>query len=289
METRYIAERARYLRLASLSVSEGLRFGGFRSAFRGQGMEFDSVREYQRGDDIRSIDRNVTARTGTPHVKLYREERELTVFLVVDLSLSMSCPEASGSKRQTALDVAGLLAFACEHDASPLGSVVFDAKTGRVFRPRTGADHVLSVLASLENHQTTEGGSALSAALSGACRILRNKSLVVVISDFRATDYDKPLGLLARRHDVIACRIVSPFDGLLPSAGVLPFRDSESNLIVELPTSSSSFRAEWTRSQEERLSRWEQTCKRRGAFPLVLSTSGDPLRSLCAFFSGVRR
>lgn len=288
MNTASIAEKARYLKLSALTLSEGMRTGAFRSCFRGSGMEFDGVREYEAGDDIRSIDWNVTARTGNPFIKLYREERELTVFLVVDDSLSMTTGTASVSRKQMALETCALLAFAAEYNSSPIGSVVFDGIVGRVFKPRTGHDHLLSLLRDIEQRKRLVRGSALSAAIAGASQVLRTRSLVVIISDFRSAGYEKSLGILSRRHDVLAIRLTAPTDGKLPQAGYLSFRDPESGHHEEYPTNSSSFRSYWEREARESITRWEHQCVRLGASPLLISVEDDPGAVLTRFFSGRR-
>ena len=288
MNTFSIAERAKYLRLAALTVSEGMRTGGFRSCFRGQGIEFDSVREYERGDDIRSIDWNVTARSGRPFVKLYREERELTVFLVVDDSLSMNSGSSPVSRREKALEAAALLAFAAEQNASPVGSAVFDGDIGKSFAPRSGKDQVLAILTDLEKRKRGRAGSALGGALAGTSRMLRGRALVAILSDFRTTGYEKSLGALARRHDVLAVRIVSPVDSSLPSAGYVPFFDPESGERVSFATGSPAFRAHWERESSESIRRWEHLCARRGVSSLVMSTGDDACAVLSRFFSGRR-
>jgi uncharacterized protein (DUF58 family) len=286
MNTSYIADRARYLKLAAISISEGMRTGGFRSCFRGQGIEFDGVREYERGDDIRSIDWNVTARSGKAFVKMYREERELTVFLVVDDSLSMTTGPGSVSRREKALEAAALIAFAAEQNASPVGMVMFDGVSGKVFKPRSGRDQVLSILTSLDRRERPIAGSVLGSALAGASRVLRSRSLVVIISDFRTTGYEKALGILSRRHDVLAVRIISPADNELPKAGYVPFVDPESGIRASFPTGSAAFREHWARENRESVSRWEHVCVRRGVSSLLLSTEDDAVRELSRFISG---
>ncbi len=280
-----IAERARGLRLTSVKVSEGMRTGSFRSCFRGHGIEFDGVREYERGDDVRSIDRNVTARSARPFVRLYREERELTVFLVVDDSRSMRAGIGGASRRDRALEAAALLAFAAERNASPVGSVVFDSAPGKSFPPRSGRDRVLAILSDLEHRESRGGGTALAGALAGASRVLRNRALVIVLSDFRSTGYETALGILSRKHDVVACRIVSPADLVLPDVGYASFRDPETGERESFPTASPSFRTRWEREGREAVHHWERACLRRGAAPLVLSTEDDAGAVLVRFFS----
>jgi uncharacterized protein (DUF58 family) len=284
----YIASRARALKLAALTVSEGMQSGSFRSRFRGQGMDFDGVREYERGDDVRSIDRNVTARSGKPFVKLYREERDLTVFLVVDLSLSMEAGPGSVTRREKALEIAALVAFAAEYCSSPVGAVAFDGATGAAFRPRQGRDSVLSILSSLDARKAAGPGTALGSAIAGASRVLRSRSLVVVVSDFRVTGYEKALGILARRHDTLAVRIVSPVDAILPDAGFVPFVDPETGLRASFATGQAAFRDRWEREAEESVERWRHVCVRRGVSTLVVSTEDDAAKSLSLFFSSYR-
>lgn len=280
-----IAERSRHLKLAADRLSEGMRSGSFRSAFRGQGMEFDGVREYERGDDVRSIDRNVTARSGKPFVRIYREEREFTVFLVVDDSVSMRDGAKAHHKRDKALEAAALLAFAAVRIACPVGSVVFDSGLGKSFPPRAGMSHALALLSDIEGRSSRHGGTALTGALAGAARTLRGRALVFVISDFRCAGYESALAVLARKHDVAALRIVTPLDAALPEAGFVPFRDSESGLLVSLPTSSPAFRARWERDGRESIELWGKVCLRRGARPFTLNTGVDTAVELGRFFS----
>ncbi len=284
MQTHGIAERARYLKLAAFTLSEGLRSGTFRSAFRGQGLEFDGVREYERGDDIRSIDWNVTARNAKPFVKLYHEERELTVFLVIDTSLSLDVGAQSATVRDRVLETAALLSFAAGHASCPLGAVLFDGELSRVFKPRSGQDQIMSILGALEHHISIVRGSALSAALAGTGRLLRSRALVCVISDFRIDGYEDALGLIARKHDVLAVRINTPLDAALPAAGFLSFLDPESGERLACPTSSVAFQKAWEQENRESVSRWEHVCLRRGVHPFRMETTEDPAAALQRFF-----
>jgi len=144
---------------------------------------------------------------------------------------------------------------------------------------------VLSILKTLEHAEKPSPGSVLGNAISGASRLLRSRSLVIVISDFRAAGYEKPLGILARRHDVLAVRITSPIDFELPRAGYIPFRDPETGCSASFPTSSTAFRICWEQEARESVSRWETLCLRRGVSPLILSATEDPVRAFSAFFS----
>jgi uncharacterized protein (DUF58 family) len=197
----------------------------------------------------------------------------------------MDTAPGSVSKREKALEAAALIAFASEMNASPVGLVMFDGSSGKVLKPRAGRDQILTILASLDHGNRPCAGSALGGALAGAARVLRSRSLVVVISDFRTTGYEKSLGILSRRHDVLAVRIVSPSDSELPDAGYIQFVDPETGVRASFPTGSASFREHWEREHRESVARWEHVCSRRGVSSLVLSSADDAVRELSRFFS----
>jgi len=280
-----IAERARYLKLSALALSCGLRSGSFRSVFRGQGVEFDSVREYERGDDIRCIDWNVTARIGKPYVKLYREEREINVLLIVDLSLSTAVSWQGDSVRSRIAETAALCAFAALHLNSPVGAVLFGGSCGRLWKPRTGQEQVLSILGAIERYDSRQRGTVLAGALAGAGTLLRRRSLVCIISDFRVAGYEQNLSLCANSHDVIAIRINTPLDYQLPAAGYLAFRDPETRHSLRCHTSNPAFRQAWEQEQLDSVKRWEQICFRRGVHPVQMSTQDDPASVLQSFLA----
>lgn len=286
-----LIRRAAGLRITARQMAEGLRSGSFRSLQRGQGIEFSGVREYFRGDDIRAIDWNVTARMGKPFVKMFEEERELVVFLVVDRSLSMQTPSSGGSRLYTASEASALMTFACEYTHSSVGAVLFDGEITFSCAPRSGTEQTMLIVSRLdEEPQRQQKGSVLGGALTGAARLLKKRSLVFIFSDFRTTGWEQPLTVLAGRHDVVAVRITAPADEELPDIGFIPFEDPETGEHVFLPTSSLSFRRAWKDDHLSRLYRWRDICLHRGAVPLMLSTVEDPGRALVRFFeSGERR
>lgn len=278
------------LHLSALSIAEGMHTGNFRSSFRGQGVEFTGVRDYLRGDDIRTIDWNVTARLGKPFVKVFEEDRELIVFLVVDQSLSMETGFAKRTRLQTAHEAAALLAFASEYNASPLGAVFFDGEIGFSSVPRLGRNQVLLLLNKLESVTSERAtGSVLGSALKGAFKLLKNRSLVIILSDFRTSGYEQQLARLGAKHDVVAVRITDPSDSELPSAGDLSFVDRETGAVRRLPTSNSRFKREWKQLSRERVDRFQTTCIKRGVSPLVLSTEDDVVAVFERFFSSRER
>ena len=287
MKTEYFAERSKQLQLAALSLAQGMQIGSFRSHFRGRGIEFDALREYEQGDDIRSIDWNLMARSGKTFVKLYREERDLRLFLIVDISASMRAGCAVDSPQEKTMEAAALITFAAEHLNSSLGILLFDGKIARILQPQRGKHASLSILHALERTMSSGSltrGTALGPALEAAAKLLRQRALIIILSDFKVENFEKELGLLSRRHDVAAIRITAPTDEQLPAAGVMRFSDPETGLERLLPTDSREFTQERIRSATESLQQWKRTCIRSNAYPLVLPYNGDTIKILNQFF-----
>jgi uncharacterized protein (DUF58 family) len=297
------------LPLIAPSLAEELLAGDFKSIFRGQGIEFDEVRRYERGDDVRSIDWNASARFGFPFVKMYREERELTVLILLDTSASMFAGGFGGqmepgvSRRpvryEQGLLAAALIAISAEQTGQRLGALFFDRGISRAFPPRKGRRHTMAIISGGLRFQergpagtgsagNNAGGSAegsrLGAALTGAGRLLKRRSLVVVISDFLCLNWERELEDLARRHDLIALRITDPLDEELPDLGLVPAEDPETGIRFHAPTALPSFRSAWARWHEDRAQVWENICRRAGAASLELSTADDAPQRLVQFF-----
>lgn len=281
-----LSSRASLLRLYSRTIADGLKFGTYRSNSRGQGIEFSGVREYLRGDDVRAIDWNVTARMGKAFVKQFEEERDLVVFFVVDRSLSMTTGFSKRSRLTAASEAAALLMFAAERIDSPMGAVLFGSDIEFSCKPVSGKNQAMLLLSHLdEPPENMAAGSVLSNALRGTAKILKKKSLVFILSDFRTTGYEPELARLALRHDVVAIRITDSSDLELPEMGYVPFYDTESGIQRRLPTSTTSFRRVWRDEEIARRKRWETTCLRRGAVPLILSVDEDPITVLSRYFN----
>jgi uncharacterized protein (DUF58 family) len=285
-----LSVRASALRLTARNLAESMKNGGFRSSYRGQGIEFDGVREYLRGDDVRSIDWNVTARMGKPFVKMFEEEHELQIFLIIDDSFSMDIGSKGRSRIQSAHEAGALITLASFFNDSPIGAVFFDGQIGFSCRPQRGQERMLLLLSKFDTvNEHRIKGSVLQNAVKGACRILRNRSLVVVISDFRNAGWEKPFTQLCLRNDVVAVRVTDPVDSELPESGSIPFVDPETSVRQVIPTNSSDFRDAWRTDHEKRIELWKKNCLRRGAVPLILSTDADPAAVLTNFFGSRER
>jgi uncharacterized protein (DUF58 family) len=263
--------------------------GGFRSVFRGNGIEFEEVRRYEQGDDIRFIDRNVSARFGTPYVKLYREERELTVFTVLDCSASMfSGGKGDVNRFEQALLAAALIGFSAERAGQRFGALFFDNEVRQLFKPGKGRAHLMAVVSAALSVRPEGRGSALSSAIRGAGSLLKRRSLVTLISDFRCPDWEGELRGLAGKHDFIAVRISDPFDYEFPGFGFLTVEDPESGKTIQAATGFSSFRRAWREWNEGQSAAWADACRRLGLARLELSTTDDAPSVLKFFFQGRR-
>jgi uncharacterized protein (DUF58 family) len=309
METSELLRNITTLPIISGGLAEEMLAGNFRSVFKGQGMEFDEARRYEPGDDIRSIDWNASARFGTPFVKMYREERELTILILMDISPSMhsSGAHASGSHENSAhasgaysavranispyeqgLISAALIAFSAEHTGQQLGAFFFDNNIEKVFPPHKGRRHIMALIMAALRYQNKipprkdKYGSNIAAALAGAQRLLKKRSLVVVISDFFSVNWENEMANLCRKHDVIALRVVEPPN--LPWKGLITLEDPETGVRLEAPVGMESFKESWLQWHKERYSLWENLCRRAGASFLELTTEEDAPSSLLKFF-----
>jgi uncharacterized protein (DUF58 family) len=229
-------------------VNESLA-GEYHSVFKGRGMEFDEVREYQHGDDIRTIDWNVTSRTGHPFVKRYVEERELTVMLLVDASASGSFGSFEKTKAEVAAEISALLAFSAIKNNDRVGAILFTDTVEKFIPPRRGSTHVLRVIRELLYYRPQRGGTRIEKALEHLNLVVHKRAVVFLISDLLDHGFEQSLKVANRRHDVVVIQIVDPRERDLPDVGILEFRDSESGEVVRIDTSlekvRTAFREHW--------------------------------------------
>jgi uncharacterized protein (DUF58 family) len=216
--------------------------GRYHSVFKGRGMEFVEVREYFPGDDIRTIDWNVTARTGVPHVKTFVEERELTVLLMVDLSKSMKFGTQQRLKSEVAAELSALLAFSAIKNNDRIGLLVFSDDVELLIPPRKGRNHALRIVREVLAYESSGTRTNIGVAVETAIKLLKRRSVVFLISDFWADDLRRPLALLNRKHDLIAFLMRDPRELSLPFCGIVPFQDAETGSVNWVDTSDIAFR-----------------------------------------------
>lgn len=289
MNTSRLAKKASQLRLAAIFLAENMRNGSFKSLYRGQGIEFSDVRDYLAGDNVRAIDWNVTARMGRAFIKQYAEDRELSVFLILDCSSSMEIAFHGVSPLSQATEAAALLLLASEQNSGAVGAVFFDGKIQFSCEPKSGRENSMMILSKLDKipaipKEEKVNGSLLSNAILGAAKLLKKRSLVFILSDFRSAKWEKPFAQLAQKNDVVALRITSPADTELPDLGTVSFTDPETGKKGLFPTLSKRFKHEWREANMRRTEQWKDFCLKHGASPVILSTADDALLVLSRFF-----
>ena len=262
-------------------------FGGrYHSAFKGRGMTFAEVRPYAPGDDVRAIDWNVSARTGETFVKVYEEEREQTVLLVVDASASADAGSVGRFKRDVAAEVCALLAFSASRGGDKTGLVLFAGEVERFVPPGRSRTHALRLVRDLYAHAPATPGTDLAGALGYARRVLRRRAVVVVVSDFAATGYEAALGVLAARHDVVAVVLTDPRDAALPAAlGLVALRDAETGETVWLDARQGEARRAFAANATRRLDATRAALRRTGVDAVEVATDADPVVPLGRFFA----
>ena len=233
-------------------VNESLA-GGYHSVFKGRGMEFSEVREYQFGDDVRTIDWNVTSRMGHPYVKKYVEERELTVVLVVDLSGSNRFGSAAQFKAEMMAEICALLAFSATRNNDRVGLILFTDRVEKFVPPRKGRPHVLRVVREILYHQPEGTGTDLTGALEYLGHVVRRRAVVFLVSDFLAEGYERALRIANRTHDLVALAIEDPLEREIPAVGFLALEDAETGRVRVVDTSSARLRRRFREAAEQRV------------------------------------
>ncbi|MGI8906612.1 MAG: DUF58 domain-containing protein [Candidatus Sumerlaeaceae bacterium] len=229
--------RVRQIEIVTNRLVDEVMAGSYHSTFKGRGMEFDEVREYAAGDDVRSIDWNVTARAGAPYIKRYVEERELTVMLMVDLSASTDFGSGESTKGELAAEICSLLAFSAIKNNDRVGLMIFTDRVEKFIPPKKGKNHVLRVIREVLAYQPEHRGTDIPAAIEHLMRLLKRKSVVFLLSDLiGAEELRRPLSVLNRTHDLIAIKIRDPREAELPAMGFAPFEDPETGEIVFVDT-----------------------------------------------------
>jgi uncharacterized protein (DUF58 family) len=281
------AELARQVRLLEIRTRHAVTevfAGEYSSAFKGRGIEFAEVREYQPGDDVRTIDWNVTARTGKPFVKRFTEERELTVILAVDLSASGDFGTQEHSTRTLAVEAAAVLGFAAARKGDRVGLLIFTDRVELYIPPKKGARHALRLIRELLAFEPTHPGTDLRAAADHIARVVRRRSVVFVVSDFLIENPGDGLSVIAPRHDVIAVRVGDPRDRELVSAGVLEVRDPESGGRRLIDSSSRRVREAYRQAMEDHDEAVAAILRRSGVDDVELSTDRPYVHDLVELF-----
>lgn len=289
MIPREILKQVRRIEITTRGLVNEVFSGEYHSVFKGRGMSFAEVREYAYGDDIRGIDWNVTARTGTPHVKVFEEERELTVMLVVDASASAGFGTRDRMKAELAAELCGVLAFSAIKNNDKVGLILFTDRIERFVPPRKGRRHALRVLRELLYHPTEGTGTDLAEALEYLARVIRRRAVVFLASDFLASGYEKVLSVAARRHDLVAVRVGDLREAEVPPMGFVEFEDPETGSRAVVDTSARAFQERYGRLRAEAREQVDELFRRVGIDAIDVTTGVPYERSLRQFFEARAR
>jgi uncharacterized protein (DUF58 family) len=290
--TKAILSGMRHLELRTRRMVNDSLGGAYHSVFKGRGMDFDEVREYSPGDEVRTIDWNVTARAGRTFVKKYTEERELTIFLVVDISASGNFGSVALSKRDLAAELACVLAFSAIRNSDKVGMLLYTDRIERHLPPKKGRHHVLRAVRDILFHEPEGRGTDSLKALDVVNRVLHRRAIVFLISDFESAgdpqlaraELRRAVRLTNRRHDLIAVHIEDPREKELPDAGILALEDAESGEIVEIDTSNPALRERFKAASLERSRQLARDLRAEGVDTLQLRTDMPYLPALRRFF-----
>lgn len=285
MTTEELLRRVRRIEIKTRALTDNVLTGAYHSAFKGRGMAFAEVREYQVGDDVRDIDWNVTARTGRPHVKVYEEERELSVMLLFDVSASGIFGTQERSVQELAAEIGATLAFSALRTGDRVGALLFSDRVEKFIPPQKSSRHILRILHELLTYRPTSRRTNVGAALEYLLHVLPKRSIAFVLSDFiDAQDYDRPLRVAARKHDVVALRLYDPRQATLPDVGLLRVQDAETGHTTYIDTASPHLRAQHHRWFLEETERLHQRFARAGVRYVDVATNDDYVAALRRLF-----
>lgn len=279
-----ILKKIRRIELRTRRLVQASFAGSYQSVFKGRGMNFEEVREYTPGDEIRTIDWNVTARMNTPYVKKFTEEREMTVMLLVDVSASGSYGSVESSKRELAAEVASILAFSAIQNNDKVGLILFSDEVELFIPPKKGRLHTLRVIREMLYFEPKRRGTNLALALDYLNKVTSRRAVVFVISDFMSPDFTKPLTVAAKRHDLVAMPVIDPGEEELPSVGILTLEDAETGEQIDINTSNRTVAHAFAAMEERRHAGLARVLRQRRIDSIPLRTDTDYLMALRSFF-----
>jgi len=284
MVSKEIFKKVRQLEIQTKGLVNTLFGGEYTSAFKGRGMTFSEVRPYQFGDDIRQIDWNVTARTGDPYIKVFEEEREQTLMLVVDVSPSNYFGSEGQRKIDLATELSAVLAFSAIKNNDKVGLLLFTDRVEKVIHPRKGRTHVLRLIRELYSFKPSGLQTDVSQALNYANRLLNRRSILILVSDLQSPDFQKQLRITHQKHDLVNIIIEDRFENELPDLGVIPYYDAESGRYVWVDTSSKTVRKVFGERRENRKAQLEQMFRKYGIDSVHVHTNRSYIEPLMNFF-----
>lgn len=279
-----ILKKVKRIEIRTRGLVNDVFSGEYHSVFRGRGMEFSEVREYQVGDDIRTIDWNVSARMGHPFVKVFEEERELTVMLLVDVSSSGDFGTVERMKGELAIEICALLAFSAIKNNDKVGLVIFTDRIEKFVPPKKGKSHVLRVLRELLYHEPKGRGTDIAMALEYLSSVITRRAVVFLVSDFISEDYSKAMQIANKRHDLVAITITDPREMELPNIGLVELEDAETEETILLDTADAATRSMFTRETSAAKEKRDKMLRTLGVDTIDVRTDISYVEPLIRFF-----
>ncbi|MBK7389746.1 MAG: DUF58 domain-containing protein [Bacteroidetes bacterium] len=284
METTELLKKVRKIEIKTRGLSNQIFSGEYHSAFKGRGMAFSEVREYMPGDDIRNIDWNVTARFNHPFVKIFEEERELTVMLLVDISASGDYGTRRQFKRELITELCAVLSFSAIQNNDKIGVIFFSDKIEKFIPPKKGKSHILRIIRELIDFKPSSSGTDIGGALRYFTNMIKKRSISFLISDFQSAGYDDALKIAARKHDLVAIRIYDHRESELPDIGLIRMQDAETGSLLWVDSSSKNtreqYRANWLKAQKST----EELFARSGVDQVKIATDQNYVQPLINLF-----
>ena len=281
-----ILKKVRQIEIRTKNIVNDFFGGDYHSNFKGRGMTFSEVREYVPGDDVRTIDWNVTAKTGKPHIKIFEEERELSVLILIDVSSSGMFGSKSELKIDVAVEIAAMLSFSAIKNNDKVGLALFSDKIEKYIPPKKGKKHVLRLITDIVNHDfdSKQKKTSIKNAIDFANKISKRKSVIFLISDFIDDNFWNELKFLNFKHDLIGLQIYDSIEKKFPNIGLINIYDSETGKKTWIDTSSKKNRKKFSKNSNEKLNSFSRKCKKIGFDLLQLSTDDDYVKFLMQFF-----
>ena len=284
MLPREILKKVKRIEIRTRGLVDSFFGGEYHSSFKGRGMTFSEVREYQPGDDVRLIDWNVTARSGNPFIKVFEEERELTVFLIVDISSSGAFGSENYLKKTVGAEIASVLGFSAIKNNDKVGLILFSNDIVKYIPPKKGKSHVLRVIRELLYTNSEGGGTSIGNALDFVMKVSKRKSVVFLLSDFIDENYWDSLKIVNRKHDFVGIKISDPFEVNFPNVGMLKAEDPETGSVFWIDTSNYSDLKNMNDSNRKKVDSFLKRTKKSGIDIVSISTSNDYIEPLMKFF-----
>jgi len=284
MDTKEILKKVRKIEIKTRRLSDHIFGGEYHSTFKGRGMTFSEVRQYQYGDDIRAIDWNVTARYNEPYVKVFEEERELTMMLMVDISGSEFFGTNQQFKRDTATEIAATLAFSAIQNNDKVGLILFSDQVELYIPPKKGKSHVLRIIRELIEFSPRSKQTNINEALKFLSNVMKKKAIVFLLSDFMDDDYEQTLKIAGRKHDVTGIKVFDKHDEEIPNLGIVPMQDAETGTVQLINTSSKSIRNNYKANALRLDDYYTKTFSRSGAGTISTRVDENYVKKLLGYF-----